>query len=81
MYQSIMRYVQTKWRRALEESSSLRRRMAAHARERGMSAIADAYDAHARESETRVKAVRGILVNDAAGRRLQVSSKRFPLPG
>jgi two-component system chemotaxis response regulator CheB len=52
--------------RALEESSTLHRRMAAHARERGMTLIADAYEAHAHESEIRAKAVRRILVSDAA---------------
>jgi two-component system chemotaxis response regulator CheB len=51
--------------RALEESSALRRRMAAHARERKMTLIADAYEAHAQESEMRAKAVRRILVSDA----------------
>jgi two-component system, chemotaxis family, protein-glutamate methylesterase/glutaminase len=55
--------------RALEESSALRRRMAAHARERGMTAIADAYEDHAEESETRADSVRRILVtNDVADR-------------
>lgn len=52
--------------RALEESSALRRRMAAHARDRGMIAIAEAYESHAQESETRATAVRRILVTDGA---------------
>jgi two-component system chemotaxis response regulator CheB len=50
--------------RALEESSALRRRMAKHARTRGMSAIADAYDEHANDSEARAKVVRRMLVTE-----------------
>ena len=51
--------------RALEESSALRQRMARHARDRGMSAIADAYEAHANESEARAEIVRRALLTDA----------------
>jgi rubrerythrin len=54
--------------------------MAAHARERGMSAIAEAYEEHAQESETRAKAVRGILVNDLPVHRLRASSNMLPRP-
>ena len=50
--------------RALQESSALRRRMAKHARNRGMSAIAESYEQHARESDARAMAVRRILVAD-----------------
>ena len=44
--------------RALEESSALRRRMAAHARKRGMTTIADSYEEHAQDSEERARLVR-----------------------
>jgi len=50
--------------RALEESSALRKRMADHARRHGMSAIAEAYEEHAQQSEDRAKIVRRILVTD-----------------
>jgi two-component system chemotaxis response regulator CheB len=53
--------------RALEESSALRRRMAAHARNHGMNVIADSYEAHAQVSEMRAEAVRRILTTDTAG--------------
>ena len=48
--------------RALEESAALRHRMAEHARERGMTAIADRYAEHAAEAEARAQSVRRILV-------------------
>lgn len=50
--------------RTLEESSVLRRRMARRARERGMSAIASAYEEHAQDTEARAQLVRSILVTD-----------------
>jgi two-component system chemotaxis response regulator CheB len=52
--------------RALEESSALRRRMAIHARQRGMSAIAESYEEHAHESEVRADLVRRVLVGGPA---------------
>ena len=61
--------------RALEESSALRRRMAVHARERGMNVIADSYEAHAMESEMRAKAVRRILITNTAGDQREVGSR------
>jgi two-component system chemotaxis response regulator CheB len=51
--------------RALEESAALRRRMAEHARQRGMTAIARSYDEHAEESEARATIVRRVLVRAA----------------
>jgi len=60
--------------RALEESSVLRRRMADHARRRGMTAIAEAYEEHARESELRAGVVRGALVDEPLRRPLEVPS-------
>jgi two-component system chemotaxis response regulator CheB len=60
--------------RALEESSSLRRRMAVHARERGMSAIADAYEVQALESEARAGVIRRGLVTDATADPIAVPS-------
>src|SRR5262245_14129051 len=50
--------------RALEESSALRKRMADHARQKGMAAIAEAYEEHAQQSEARAQVVRRILVTD-----------------
>lgn len=50
--------------RALEESSALRRRMALHARERGMTAIADSYDDHAEESEARARLLRRTILSE-----------------
>ena len=52
--------------RALEESSALRRRMASHARERGMAAIAESYDDHAEESEARAKLLRRTILSEQA---------------
>jgi two-component system chemotaxis response regulator CheB len=60
--------------RALEESSALRRRMADHARRRGMGAIAEAYEEQARESELRAEVVRGALVDAPVRRHLEVPS-------
>jgi two-component system chemotaxis response regulator CheB len=51
--------------RALEESSELRRRMADHARERGMVVIATSYDEHANESEQRASLIRRVLMPEA----------------
>lgn len=51
--------------RALEESSSLRRRMAEHARLRGMSGIADSYEDHARDSEARATVLRRFITDPA----------------
>jgi two-component system chemotaxis response regulator CheB len=51
--------------RALEENAALRRRMAEHARGRGMIAIAESYEQHAIESEARADVVRRALVVDA----------------
>jgi two-component system chemotaxis response regulator CheB len=48
--------------RALEESAELRRRMARHARNRGMEAIATTYDEHAQESELRANVIRRVLM-------------------
>jgi two-component system chemotaxis response regulator CheB len=56
--------------RALEENSALRRRMAAHARERGMTAIAAAYEEDAQDSEARAKLVRRVIVESAASERV-----------
>jgi two-component system chemotaxis response regulator CheB len=54
--------------RALEESAALRRRMADHARKRGMSAIAEAYEEHALDSEARAQIIRRVLVSGKPGR-------------
>jgi two-component system chemotaxis response regulator CheB len=62
--------------RALEESAALRRRMADHARTRGMSAIAEAYEEHAQDSETRARVVRRVLVTDAAERASEVPAAK-----
>jgi len=51
--------------RALEESSTLRRRMAEHARDRGMTAIADAYEEHAQDSEDRADLLRRVITAPA----------------
>ena len=51
--------------RALEESSELRRRMATHARSRGMGLIANSYDEHAEESEQRAGLIRRVLMPEA----------------
>jgi len=51
--------------RALEESSTLRRRMAAHARDRGLTAIAEEFDEHAQDSESRAKLVRRVIATPA----------------
>jgi two-component system chemotaxis response regulator CheB len=48
--------------RALEENAELRRRMARHARDRGMAAIAAGYDQHAAESEQRAGVIRRVLM-------------------
>ena len=48
--------------RALEESAELRRRMARHARDRGMVAIAAEYDVQSNESEHRADVIRRILM-------------------
>ena len=48
--------------RALEENAELRRRMARHARDRGMAAIAAGYDEHAAESEQRAADIRRVLM-------------------
>lgn len=48
--------------RALEESAELRRRMASHARTRGMDQMARTYDEHAQESETRANVIRRVLM-------------------
>jgi two-component system chemotaxis response regulator CheB len=48
--------------RALEENSELRRRMANHARDRGMIAIAGGYDQQAAESEERAQVIRRVLM-------------------
>ena len=53
--------------RALEESAELRRRMARHARERGLVAIARNYDEHAEESEVRAGVIRRVLMPEAQG--------------
>jgi two-component system chemotaxis response regulator CheB len=58
--------------RALEESSTLRRRMAIHARERGMTAIAESYEEHAHDSEDRARLVRRILVGGTPRDKVQV---------
>jgi two-component system chemotaxis response regulator CheB len=51
--------------RTLEESSTLRRRMAQHAREHGMNAIAEAYEEHALDSESRAKLLRRVITAPA----------------
>jgi two-component system chemotaxis response regulator CheB len=60
--------------RALKESAALRRRMAAHARARGMAAIAEAYEEQAQESEVRAQVIRGTLVGDPIRARATVPS-------
>ena len=50
--------------RALEESTALRRRMATRARERGMTAIAEAYEEHAHDSAARSAVIKQVLIND-----------------
>jgi two-component system chemotaxis response regulator CheB len=55
--------------RTLEENATLRRRMANHARERGMTAIAESYEEHAAETEERARLVRRILVTDVTSAR------------
>jgi two-component system chemotaxis response regulator CheB len=52
--------------RALEENSELRRRMAQHARERGMAAIATGYDDQADGSEQRASIIRRVLMPEGA---------------
>ncbi|HVQ15260.1 MAG TPA: chemotaxis protein CheB, partial [Vicinamibacterales bacterium] len=51
--------------RVLEESGTLRRRMAAHARERGMTAIAKSYEEHAQDSDQRARLLRRVIVAPA----------------
>jgi two-component system, chemotaxis family, protein-glutamate methylesterase/glutaminase len=58
--------------RLLEENAVLRRRMADRVRVRGMSAIADSYEEHARDSDARAKVLRRLLVTDVD--RIQVPS-------
>jgi two-component system chemotaxis response regulator CheB len=60
--------------RALEESSALRRRMARHARERGMLAAATEYESHADDSEARAKVIRRVLVTDPVEDRPRATS-------
>lgn len=62
--------------RTLEESAALRRRMARHARERGMSAIAESYEAHAEQSEARATIVRGVLVRETPGSTVREPSSK-----
>jgi two-component system chemotaxis response regulator CheB len=54
--------------RALEESSELRRRMARHARARGMDVIARNYDDQAAESELRATVIRRVLMPERNGK-------------
>src|SRR5262245_12586971 len=48
--------------RALEENSELRRRMAKHAHDRGMTVIATGYEQQAAESEQRASVIRKVLM-------------------
>jgi two-component system chemotaxis response regulator CheB len=51
--------------RTLTDDAALRRRMAAHARDRGMSRSAQSYEKHAQDSERRADVIRAVLVTDA----------------
>jgi two-component system chemotaxis response regulator CheB len=51
--------------RVLEENIELRRRMARHARTRGMEAVAGSYDQQAHESEQQANVIRRVLMPDA----------------
>jgi two-component system chemotaxis response regulator CheB len=55
--------------RTLEEGSALRRRMAQHARQHGMLAIAEGYEDQAAETEARARVIRQAITEAPASRR------------
>lgn len=62
--------------RALEESAELRRRMARHAKEHDMEAIAASYDDQAADSEQKAAAIRRVLMPATSG----LEAVEFPPP-